>query len=50
MPIFSVAATNAPEELVRLFRELCELEVEPDGLVFDRDSVRADRITEDADY
>jgi Nucleotidyl transferase AbiEii toxin, Type IV TA system len=30
---------NAPERLVRLFRELCELEVEPDGLVFDADSV-----------
>jgi hypothetical protein len=41
---------NAPERLVRLFRELCELEVEPDGLVFDADSVKAERITEDADY
>ncbi len=41
---------NAPERLVRLFRELCEMEVEPDGLVFDADSVRAERITEDADY
>lgn len=28
---------NEPERLVRLFRELCELEVEPDGLVFDTD-------------
>ena len=26
------------------------LEVEPDGLVFDADSVQAERITEDADY
>jgi Nucleotidyl transferase AbiEii toxin, Type IV TA system len=41
---------NAPERLVRLFRELCELEVEPAGLVFDADSVQAERITEDADY
>jgi hypothetical protein len=41
---------NGPETLARLFRELCELEVEPDGLVFDADSVQAERITEDADY
>jgi Nucleotidyl transferase AbiEii toxin, Type IV TA system len=41
---------NAPERLVRMFRELCELEVEPDGLVFDADSVQAERITEDTDY
>jgi hypothetical protein len=41
---------NAPERLVRLFRELCEIELEPDGLIFDVDSVRAERITEDADY
>lgn len=41
---------NEPERLVRLFRELCELEVEPDGLVFDAHSVHAERIKEDADY
>lgn len=41
---------NAPEGLVRLFRELCGMQVEPDGLVFVAGSVRAERITEDADY
>lgn len=41
---------NAPERLIRLFRELCEMDVEPDGLIFDADSVHAERITEDADY
>ena len=41
---------NAPERLVRLFRELCELEVEPDGLLFEADSLKAERINEDADY
>ena len=33
-----------------IFKELCVIEVEPDGLTFDADSVKAERITEDADY
>jgi hypothetical protein len=40
---------NAPERLARIFRELAGMEVEPDGLVFDSESVQAQRITEDAD-
>ncbi len=41
---------NEVEGLVQIVRNICTLEVEPDGLVFDSDSVRGERITEDADY
>jgi len=36
--------------LERIFGELCDLEVEPDGLVFHGDSVQAERISEAAAY
>lgn len=36
--------------LERIFAELCDLEVEPDGLVFHGDSVKAERIRESAAY
>ena len=41
---------NAPERLVRIFRELTAMEVEPDGLIFDSKSVQAQRITKDEDH
>lgn len=41
---------NSLENLARVARELCAVEVEPDGMVFDPDSVRSERIKEDADY
>ena len=41
---------NNPEAVIDMVREICRQEVEPDGVVFDPDSVRAERITEDADY
>jgi hypothetical protein len=41
---------NVPERFVRIFKELSAMDVEPDGLTFDPDSVKAERITEDADY
>ena len=41
---------NEVEGLVQIVRNICTLEVEPDGLVFAADSVRGERITEDADY
>jgi Nucleotidyl transferase AbiEii toxin, Type IV TA system len=41
---------NSPERFFRIFRELCSVEPEPDGLRFDPDTVTAERITEDADY
>lgn len=47
---FLARGDNAPERFVRIFQELSRMDVEPDGLVFDPDSVKAERITEDADY
>jgi hypothetical protein len=47
---FLARGDNAPERFVRIFQELCRMDVEPDGLTFDADSVKAERITEDADY
>ena len=47
---FLARGDYAPGRFVRIFRELCVMEVEPDGLTFDVDSVKAERITEDADY
>jgi predicted nucleotidyltransferase component of viral defense system len=41
---------NAPERFARIFRELCVLEVDEDGLRFDAETVEAERISEDADY
>jgi hypothetical protein len=47
---FLARGDNSPERFVGIFKELCVIEVEPDGLTFDADSVKAERITEDADY
>ncbi len=41
---------NSLENLERVVRELCTTDVEPDGMVFDPDTVKAQRIKEDADY
>jgi len=41
---------NNPEAVIDMVREICRQEVEPYGVVFDPDSVRGERITEDADY
>jgi Nucleotidyl transferase AbiEii toxin, Type IV TA system len=41
---------NAPENLARVAREVCDVEVEKDGLVFKASTVAAVRIKEDADY
>jgi len=41
---------NNPDALIDMVREICLQEVEPDGVVFDPDSVRGERITEEADY
>ncbi|MCC6320043.1 MAG: nucleotidyl transferase AbiEii/AbiGii toxin family protein [Phycisphaerales bacterium] len=38
------------DRLVKLFREVCTANVEPDGLLFDPDSVTAEPIREDAVY
>ena len=47
---FLARGENSPERLFRIFRELCSVETEPDGLRFDPDTVTAERIAEDADY
>jgi Nucleotidyl transferase AbiEii toxin, Type IV TA system len=47
---FLARGDNSPERFVRIFQELCTIKTEADGLVFDSDTVTAERITEDADY
>ncbi|HEX3346287.1 MAG TPA: nucleotidyl transferase AbiEii/AbiGii toxin family protein [Polyangiaceae bacterium] len=44
--------TGAPDtgRLEAIFRELCEVSLDPDGVTFDPKSVRAARIKEDAEY
>ena len=41
---------NAPTRFANIFRELCVLEVDEDGLRFDAQTVESERISEDADY
>ena len=41
---------NSESHIKQVFREVCALNVEEDGLVFDADSVTAARIKEDQDY
>jgi Nucleotidyl transferase AbiEii toxin, Type IV TA system len=47
---FLARGDNAPERFVHIFREIAAMEVEPDGLTFEARTVKAQRITEDADY
>ena len=47
---FLVRGDNNPKRFVDVFRQICEMRVEGDGLRFDADTVTAERITEDADY
>jgi hypothetical protein len=42
--------SNEEASIISQIREILSVEVDPDGLVFDPDSIRAERITEDADY
>lgn len=42
--------TNDEDELAGVFRELCSLPIEPDGLVFDPTTVKAESIREEAAY
>jgi hypothetical protein len=41
---------NSLENLAQVVREVCAIEVEPDGVMFDLTTVKAERIKEDADY
>jgi hypothetical protein len=47
---FLARGDNAPERFVGIFQKLAAIEVEPDGLTFDSNTVKAERITENADY
>ena len=42
--------SNEVETLVKIVREICELDVKDDGIIFDPKSIRGERIKEDADY
>ena len=41
---------NDPSRFATIFKEICALTVDEDGLPFDQASVKAQRIKEDADY
>ncbi len=43
-------SSNTIETVVAAVDEVCRLEVEPDGTIFDAKSLEAERIKEDADY
>jgi len=47
---FLARGDNAPERFAHIFRELCVLDVDEDGLRFDAETVEAERISEDAEY
>lgn len=42
--------SNEEASIIAQIREILSMEIAPDGLVFDPDSIRAERIKEDADY
>jgi predicted nucleotidyltransferase component of viral defense system len=42
--------SNDPADIVKIFQEICDLQVEGDGLIFESASVAAEQITVDADY
>ncbi|HEY4358144.1 MAG TPA: nucleotidyl transferase AbiEii/AbiGii toxin family protein [Acidobacteriaceae bacterium] len=41
---------NNPEHYQQIFEEICDLEVEDDGVRFDRSTVKVERIKEGQDY
>jgi predicted nucleotidyltransferase component of viral defense system len=47
---FLARGNNSPERFVEIFREISTVKVEDDGLRFDPNTVKAERIKEDADY
>lgn len=42
--------SNKLEQIASIVSEICAMESEPDGVMFDATSVKAARIKEDADY
>ena len=47
---FLAYGDSSQETLHSIFRDICTLEVEPDGLTFDPDSIRIEEIREPQDY
>jgi hypothetical protein len=47
---FLARGQNSPETYIKIFKEICEIDVQNDGLTFNAATVTAERITEDADY
>ena len=47
---FLAQGQNRLDRFIAIFKEICEMDVEDDGLSFDSATVAAERITEDADY
>ena len=47
---FLARGDNTPERLADVFRDVCNIAVVDDGWRFDAQTVKAERITEDADY
>jgi hypothetical protein len=47
---FLARGENTPERFKTIFRDICKVVVVDDGLRFDPTSVKAERITEDANY
>jgi predicted nucleotidyltransferase component of viral defense system len=41
---------NSVDKIIAIVQEVCRQDVEPDGIIFDPESVQGQRITEDADY
>ncbi len=42
--------SNEEADIIAQIRDILTVDVEADGLAFDPDSIRAERISEDADY
>jgi len=42
--------SNEEAEIIARIRDILSVDVEADGLVFDPDSIRTERITENTDY
>ncbi len=42
--------SNKESEIIKQVHDILAVDVEPDGLLFDTDSIKSERITEDADY
>jgi hypothetical protein len=47
---FLARGKNDPERFLKIFRKICEIKVDDDGLIFKADTVAAEEISEDADY